>query len=530
MNERDSNERGADPLPEVDAELQREIEAALGDQSMDALLADAERAMAPPPDDRPGGGSDDAEAGDEPRDGDDTVELELKRGRIARVDGDDVFIDLMGMDSKLQGVVPLKQFERSPRVGSIMDFVLERIDEAEGLVHLSREGAITVTAWDQLTRGTSVEARVVATNKGGLELEMAGGIRAFMPASQIDLQHVGELEPFIGERLSATVMEVNRRGKRVLLSRRRFLEKERARMREKLMRELEVDQVRDGTVTRVMDYGAFVDLGGADGLLHISDMSYGRVEKPEDLVHAGQQVSVKILKIEPEGPRIRLGLKQIAPDPWEGVDQRYAIGEQVGGRVVRLAPFGVFIEVEPGVEGLVPISELSWQRIANPAAVCKEGDVLKLSVLQVDAARKRMSLSLKQAQGDPWLDAGAKYATGMDVEGTVVRLMDFGAFIEIEKGLEGLVHISEMADRHVNRADEVVQVGDRKTFRVLGVNEAERKMSLSLKAMQKPAEPTEPAAASSAQARARSKRKPSNPKGGMDKQGGMGIGLRDLKL
>ncbi|MAE62894.1 MAG: hypothetical protein CMJ18_01365 [Phycisphaeraceae bacterium] len=509
---------GREPVPDLDANLEQEIANALGDESIEDLIS-GERKAAPA----------DGAAGDAPEQGEGHVEYELKRGRIASVQDEDVFVTLTGTDARLQGVVPLKQFDRPPRVGSIMDFVLDRIDEAEGLVHLSREGAISATAWTEMTRGTAVEARVVSTNKGGLELELAGRIRAFMPASQVDIRHVDDLESFVGQKLPATVQEIDRRSKRILLSRRQYLETQNRAKRELLMKELEPDQVRDGTVTSIVPYGAFVDLGGADGLVHISDMSYSRIENPSEVLRVGQNVSVKVLKIENEGERIRLGLKQVAPDPWESVAARYNVGDQISGRVVRTASFGAFIEVEPGIEALLPISEMSWKRIGKPDEVCRKDDVLKLSVLQVDPEKHRMSLSLKQVQDDPWRDASERYPAHSDVEGTVVRTTDFGAFVEIETGLEGLIHISQLADRRVNTVDEIVKVGDPTKCRVLEVNEKDRRMSLSIKALTAPG-----------QAEMEVEREPppkhKGPKrtgplqGGMGNQGGMGIGLKDLKL
>lgn len=534
-------------IADLDADVERELAKATGDDSVEQLM---EQAATPPMEST--GASELSAGGDAPAPrADDTsktdaseanskrtsesgdVEFGLKRGRIARVQNDDVFVDLMGPDGKLQGVVPLKQFDRPPRIGSIMDFVLDRIDEAEGLVFLSREGAISVLAWDQLVRGTHVEARVVATNKGGLELEMAGSIRAFMPASQIDIRHVNELEPFVGQKLSAAVQEVDRRGKRVLLSRRRFLERQRAIKRETLLKELEVDQVREGTVTSVVPYGAFVDLGGIDGLIHISDMSYERVDKPQDVLAPDQHVTVKVLKIDQGGERIRLGLKQIEPDPWDGVTDRYKKGDQVSARIVRLADFGAFVELEAGIEALLPLSEMSWKRIGKPDHVGKVGDVLKLAILQIDPGKRRMSMSLKQVQGDPWQDAQEKYPKNALVEGTVVRTTEFGAFVEVETGLEGLAHISELADRHVKSCDEIVKVGQPYQFRVLDINLTERRLSLSIKAVAESiAEGRTATAPDSTQDHtARKATKRTRPlKGGMGQQGGMGLGLKDLKL
>ena len=235
-----------------------------------------------------------------------------------------------------------------------MDFVVVRVDEAQGLVSLSREGAISKTTWDQLQTGDTVEARVVGTNKGGLELEIPGGVRAFMPASHVDLRFVEDLETYAGQKLIAVVQEVNRKGKRAVLSRRLHLEAERRANKEKIWSEVEVDQVRDGVVTSIARFGAFVDLGGVDGLLHVADISYERVNRTEDFLSVGQEVTVMVLKLDKEKDRISLGLKQIQPDPWDAIASGLTPGDRVTGRVVRTAPFGAFVELSPGVDGLVP--------------------------------------------------------------------------------------------------------------------------------------------------------------------------------
>jgi len=468
------------------------------------------------------------------------VPYELRRGRIDAISGDDVFVKLAGVEGKLQGVVPLKQFERPPHIGSIMDFVVERLDESEGLIHLSREGAVSRSTWQQLNKGTIVEARVTATNKGGLELEMIGGIRAFMPASQIDIRHVEDLEPLIGQTLWATVQEINRRGRSVVLSRKRHMEHERRAKREKLLKELDVGQTRQGTVTNIVDFGVFVDLDGIDGMVHISDMSYGRIEKPSDAVAVGQAVTVKVLKIDHEQHRIRLGLKQVNPDPWDQVDQRLHVGDQATGRVVRTTDFGAFVEVEPGVEGLLPVSEISWKRIKAPTDTLSEGDVLQLKILRLDAASQRLSLSLKQAEGDPWSDIAEKYPRYSIVEATVQHTTDFGAFVELEPGVEGLVHISELADHRVAQVGDVLQVGQRHPFRVMQIDPDNRRIKLSLKAVKHPpAEaqakpetdtPREPGKTPTADRPAKPRKKANDLLGGLGNGGGMGQGLRELKL
>jgi small subunit ribosomal protein S1 len=368
---------------------------------------------------------------------------------------------------------------------------------------------------------------------------MPGGIAAFMPASQIDLHHIEDLDSFVGQKLEAIVQEIDRKSKKVVLSRRHLLVDRQAKNKEKLLGQLEVGQIREGKVSNIVDFGAFVDLGGIDGLVHVSDMSYSHVDKPKDILKAGQAVTVKVLKIDLENQRISLGLKQVQPDPWENIGDKVKVGDQISARVVRNAAFGSFIEVEPGVEGLLPVSEISWKRIHKPDEVVRQGDVLKLAVIGVDLGKKRITLSLKQAQGDPWTGAEHKYAKESLVDGKVIGTTEFGAFVELETGVEGLVHISELADKHVAQVTDVLNVGDTKQFRVLDISEDDRKVRLSLKAVNKPAgasahqqaDKQPHHAAPQAKAAPRPPRK--DLKGGMEaKSLGMGLGslrLEDLK-
>lgn len=464
-----------DPASKPEEALEREIAEALGGKSVEELMAESEQATS-------------AEASlvtDEA--GHPDLRHQVRRGRVAAIRGEDVFIELTGDSGKMQGVVPAVQFDRPPRLGSIMDFVVDHIDEAQGLIFLSREGAINRATWEQLQRDAVVEARVIAKNKGGLELEMPGGIAAFMPASQIDLHHVDDLEVFVGQKLEAIVQEIDRKSKKVVLSRRHLLVDRQAKDKEKVIGELEVGQIREGKVSNIVDFGAFVDLGGIDGLVHVSDMSYSHVDKPKDVLKQGQAVTVKVLKIDLENQRISLGLKQTEPDPWESIEGKVKVGDQISARVVRNASFGSFIEVEPGVEGLLPISEISWKRIHKPDEVVKQGDVVRLAVIGVDLGKRRITLSLKAAQGDPWTGAEHKYAKDSLVQGKVLGTTDFGAFVELETGIEGLVHISELADKHVALVTDVLNVGDSKQFRVLDISETDRKVRLSLKAVDKSA-------------------------------------------
>ncbi len=534
---------------EMDEQVQREVDEALAGQSMEDLLQQTEQAQAASTPQDAGEAGDQApstpedaqaqaQAQGEGQSADAAAEQQefhhdVRRGRIAAIRGDDVFVELAGIDSKMQGLVPLSQFERSPRIGSMMDFVVERTDEQQGLIYLSREGAVSRATWQQLQPGSITEARVTSTNKGGLEMEMVGGIRAFMPASQIDVHHVDDLQTLVGQKLEAVVQEIDRRSKKVVLSRRHLIEQRQRRAKVKLLSELAEGDIREGTVSNVVEFGAFVDLGGLDGLVHVSDLSYTHVNKPSEVVTLGQQVQVKVLKIDRDKERISLGLKQVQPDPWEGIDTRYHAGSQVSVKVIRTANFGAFVEIEAGIEALLPLSEMSWRRVTRPDQVVQVGDNIRAAVLNVDPAKRRISVSLKQAQGDPWTGAERKYEKHSVVPGKVLSTTDFGAFVELEPGIEGLVHISELSDRRVGKVEDVLKPGDEKQFRVLEVDEENHKIRLSLKQVEHLAE--EQQAADQAEAErarpSRAKRQsPKDLKGGMDNRGGIGKGLGGLSL
>ena len=460
------------PISAPAQNLDAELEAALGGDSMEQLMDQAEEQNKEL----------NAPATDEKKK-DEEVHTQMRRGRITAVRGEDVFVDVQGQTGRLQGVVPLQQFERAPRMGSIMDFVVDRVDEGQGLMYLSREGAISRTNWDNMHKGSTVEARVTGKNKGGLELELVGNIKAFMPMSQVDIHHIDDdaIEAFVGQKITALVVEIDHKHKKVMLSRRAHLERQRKQDKTKLMATLEVGQTLEGKVSKLMPFGAFVDIGGVDGLVHISDMSYSHINNPSEVVKEGQTVQVKVLKIENDKDRIALGMKQIQPDPWDAVSATVHVGEEVTGRVVRTANFGAFIELEQGVEALLPISEISWKRIHRAEDVVSVGQSLRLKVLTMEPDKQRMSLSLKQTTGDPWSLAAGNYAEEAQVTGKVVSVQDFGAFVELEEGVEGLCHISELADQRVNQVTDIVNVGDEKEFRIKSIDTENHKISLSLR-------------------------------------------------
>lgn len=407
------------------------------------------------------------------------------RVKIVKVHRDDVFVELGG---KAEGVVPRVQFkggEDEPVEGRIIDVVFDRYDRESNLQIFSREGASRIASWESLKPGLVVEGRVSGMNKGGLEVDLKG-IRGFMPASHCDVDRTVDISNLIGDVVRCQVLEVDRRDKNVLVSRRKVQEAEFMEARKQLLTELAEGQLRQGVVRNVTDYGAFVDLGGVDGLLHVSDMSWSQVDKPSDLVHVGQHVDVKVLKIKQgeEGKlRISLGLKQAMPDPWANVERDFPVGTSLKARVVRLADFGAFAEVTQGVEALIPISEMSWGRINRPKDLLSVGEMVNVVIIRLELDKRRMALSMKQAAPDPWEGVDADFPAEAVVTGRVTKTADFGAFVELRPGVEGLIHISELSDSHVRRPTDVVQPGQDVQVKVLGVDMEHRRISLSIKAL-----------------------------------------------
>jgi len=455
-----------------DAKLDREVDAALSDVSLDALYAF-----------------------DKPQlQQDATAQKGTRKGRIISIDPkkDEVFVDFGG---KSQGIAAFSQFETEPKVGDEIEFGVERYDAHEGLLILNRKGATaTNVSWENLEVGQIVEGTVTGMNKGGLELQVKN-MRAFMPSGQVDIYFQKDISTFIGQRMKAEVTQFDAAAKNLIISRRNILEREKEEAKQKMIAEIAEGQVRRGTIRTIMDYGAFVDLGGMDGLLHVSEMSFKRGVKPSELVKEGDIVEVKIIKFDRETGKLSLSLKQTGPNPWEHAGERYAVGSSITGRVSKVENFGAFIEVEEGIEGLLPVSEISYQRVKHPSDVLKEGDTLRLVVLSMDLVAHKLSFSLKQAGPDPWKTVAERYATDMIVTGTVTRVVDFGAFVELEPGLEGLVHISELADHHVKSSAAVVKPGQEVRVRVLEVDPKARRISLSIRRAVEVVVPAETAAA-----------------------------------
>jgi small subunit ribosomal protein S1 len=458
--------------PTVDADLDSQVDAALAGVSIDQILD----AAAP-------------SAGAE------------GRGRISgvqtgvvhsiNIQAGEVLVEL---DGKNQGVAPLTQFDEEPRIGDVMEFFVERFDERESIYKLLKKGAAAAHAeWDTLHAGQILEGTITAMNKGGLEMQI-GTLRAFMPAGQVDIQFHKDISVFLGQKAKVAVQKVDRKARNLIVSRRQVIEGERKELQAKLFEELAEGQTRRGTVRSVMDYGAFVDLGGADGLVHISELTHRRGVRAADVVKVGDLVDVKVTKFDRESGKISLSLKQLMADPWQGAEMKYSVGTPVTGRVSKIEKFGAFVEVEEGLEGLLPVSEISWQRVNRVDEVLKVDDIVKLAVIAIDPVAKKLTFSLKQAGPDPWKSAAERYNRGDVVTGTIQRVVDFGAFVELEPGLEGLVHISELSDRRVKTPGEVAKAGQQTEVRILEVDAEKRRISLSIKQVKAPAPLPEPVA------------------------------------
>ncbi|MCH8880652.1 MAG: S1 RNA-binding domain-containing protein [Planctomycetes bacterium] len=437
--------------------LQQEIEKALGDMSlMDMEDRPAQRRQA--------GGED------------------LRTGTVVSIVGEDILMDMGG---KSTGVLSIKQLgdEPVPAVGDSVEVVVTGYNQDEGLLLLSRQGAVMAASWDTLAVGQDVEGRVTGHNKGGLELTV-DGIDAFLPVSQIDRTRIDsdDLPDYVNQKMRCQITEVRRSEKSLILSRRIVLDAEAEVARKEQLATLVEGKVVTGTVKTIMPYGAFVDIGGVDGLLHIGDMGFERIEDPRKVVREGQKLELLVLKIDRETEKIGLGLKQLLADPWADAESKWPVDTVVSGRVTRLMDFGAFCELEAGVEGLIPISEMSFEkRINHPSEVVSENEVVKVRVMRVELDRKRISLSIKRLQDDPWIGAGVRWPVDSVAEGTVTRITDFGAFVELARGVEGLVHISELSAARVNSVTDVVKQGEKIQAKVVSVDEERRRIGLSIK-------------------------------------------------
>jgi small subunit ribosomal protein S1 len=415
-------------------------------------------------------------------------EGEVVRGRVVHVGTSEVLVDV---GYKSEGAIPIEEFHRHgtlPKVGEEIEVYLEAKEDSEGLIVLSKDKADKIKVWDAITqayeKAQPVEGRVVEVVKGGLAVDV--GVKAFLPGSQVDLRPVKNLAAMVGQQIRAKVIKLNRRRGNVVLSRRSVLEEEREEKKKHTLEVLNEGMVLTGTVKNITDYGAFIDLGGIDGLLHVTDMSWGRVGHPSEIFQVGDQVEVVVLHFDRESGRVSLGYKQKSNDPWETVETRFAPGTKTHGRVVSLTNYGAFVELEPGVEGLVHVSEMSWtRRVRHPSKLVNVGDEVEVIVLDVNRAAKRISLGMKQVEPDPWTTIEERYKPGTRVSGKVRNLTDFGAFIELEPGVDGLLHISDMSwTRNVGHPSEVLKKGQDIETQILNIDRDNKRISLGLKQIQ----------------------------------------------
>ena len=410
----------------------------------------------------------------------------ITEGRIVAVTKDKVIVDI---GYKSEGMIPNDQFSteelQNIKVNDRFQVYIEECEDADGNLVLSKEKADKMKIWEELEKlfneGKSIDGKIVARIKGGMMVDI--GVKAFLPGSQIDLHPVRDLDGLVGRTFPLKIIKINHRRGNVVVSRRVLLEETRDSKRKTTLSTLKEGQLIQGVVKNITDYGAFIDLGGIDGLLHITDMSWGRVGHPSEMFNIGDKVEVSVLKYDRETGRISLGLKQKSADPWTGVASKYAIGTRVRGRVVSLTDYGAFIELEPGVEGLVHVSVMSWtHEVRHPSRVVSIGDQVEAAVLNVDPASRKISLGMKQTAPNPWDMVEGKYTIGTHIEGKVKSLTDFGAFVGLEEGIDGLIHISDMSwTKHIKHPSELFKKGQKVEAVVLRIDKEKERLSLGYK-------------------------------------------------
>jgi small subunit ribosomal protein S1 len=415
-------------------------------------------------------------------------EGEIVQGTVIKVNRDSVVVDI---GYKSEGVIPANEFidttgKVSVKPGDVVDVLVEAREAENGLVALSKEKADKLKVWDEISaaceRDELIEGTITARVKGGLQVSIRGGVKAFLPGSQVDLRPVRNLDKLIGQTFEFKVIKFNKKRGNIVLSRRVLLEKERNELKAQTLQRLEEGMVVTGTIKNITEYGAFVDLGGIDGLLHITDMSWGRVNHPSEVFKIGDEVTVKVLRYNAETERVSLGLKQTQEDPWEHAMARYQVGARITGKVVSITDYGAFVEMEQGVEGLIHVSEMSWGKPKHPSKVVKEGQEVETVVLEVDQTAKRISLGLKQLQQDPWQEFASKYNPGDVIRGTVRSLTDYGVFVGIADGVDGMVHKSDLSwTQRINNPADLYKKGDEVEAIILSVNHADKKVSLGIK-------------------------------------------------
>ncbi|MCP5524950.1 MAG: 30S ribosomal protein S1 [Verrucomicrobiales bacterium] len=409
---------------------------------------------------------------------------QIVKGTVIEVRPREILVDI---GYKSEGSIPVGEFEDLPEVnpGDEVDVLIERLEDRDGMVVLSREKAEFKKNWARIlsicNEGGTIQGKVKAVVKGGLLVNI--GVEAFLPASQVDVSPPRNLQGFVGETYEFKVVKLNPERQNIVLSRRELIEQERAERRAALLSEMQPGDIRKGTVKNITDFGAFVDLNGLDGLLHITDMSWGRIGHPSEMLKVGDELDVVVLDINRERERVSLGLKQKTENPWERIEEKYPVNSKVKGRVVNLVPYGAFVELEPGVEGLVHVTELSWtKRIAKASDVLNQGDEVEAVVLGINREEQKISLGLRQLDANPWEAALEKYPPGTKIKGKVRNLTSYGAFVELEEGLDGMVHVSDLSwTRKTNHPSELLKKGDEVEAIVQEVDVPNQRISLSIK-------------------------------------------------
>jgi len=415
---------------------------------------------------------------------------EVLQGTVLSITAKDVIIDF---GYKSEGIVPIEQFQSSAgevtvRPGDVVDVMIEAGEPPEGYVLLSHTRASRLRVWDNLEKAYQeqlvISGHVLGRVKGGLAVDV--GVKAFMPGSQADPRPIHNLDGLVGQDIPVKVIKLNRRRGNVVVSRKSAVEEEINTRKSATLDHLVEGAAVTGTVKNLTEYGAFIDLGGIDGLLHVTDMSWGRITHPSELLHVGDEITVKVLKFDRSKERVSLGLKQLEPDPWETVAERYAVNSRVIGRVVNVTDYGAFVELEAGVEGLIHISEMTWsRRMKHPSKVVKPADQVEAVVLEVHPRERRISLGLKQLEPNPWTTIDSRYSVGSVVEGRVRNMTDFGAFVEIEEGIDGLVHVSDLSwTKRVKHPSEVLRKGQVVQAVILNIDSASHRLSLGIKQLQ----------------------------------------------
>src|SRR3954463_3588886 len=414
-------------------------------------------------------------------------EGEVVRGTVVGITERGVVIDF---GYKSEGIVNQAEFTENGQLtvkpGDEVEVLVKSMETSEGFPVLSRADAVRMKAWDELEKayaqGTPIKGRVTERIKGGLRVDI-DGVPAFLPGSQVDTRPVRNLDSLRNQEIEAKVIKLNRKRSNVVLSRKAIIEEQNAGKKGQTLNQIEEDIIVEGQIKNLTDYGAFVDLGGIDGLLHVTDMSWGRLQNPAELFKVGDTVQVKVLKFDKDRERVSLGYKQLLPDPWSSIDERYPIGKRLTGKVASVADYGAFIELEPGVEGLVHVSEMSWsKRIKHPSKLVNPGDDVEVEVLSVDPKARRISLGMKQVQSNPWQTLKERYQIGSRVSGRVRNLTDFGAFIEVEGGVDGLVHVSDISwAKRIKHPGELLKKGQEIEAVITSIDAENRRLSLSIK-------------------------------------------------